>query len=71
MNATQLSTVLFAALCLLGYVFAAPASLASDLTAEDHPSTHEIEERGIDYIEAMSQAGIINQVCIVVKVSVA
>ena len=43
MNTTQLS-VLFAALSLLGYVFAAPVSLSSDLTAEDHPSIHEIEQ---------------------------
>ena len=64
MNTTQLSTVLFAALCLLGYAYSAPASLtASDLSVQDHLTSHEVEEREIDYIEPMSQVGIINQVC--------
>ena len=68
MKATQPCTVLFAALCLLGYVCAAPTSLASDLSV-DHHSSHEIEEREVDYIEPMSQVGIINQVCKVIKLS--
>ena len=63
MNTRQLSTVLFVALCLLGYAYAAPASLENDLSAENQPTSHEIEEREINVIETMSQAEIINQVC--------
>ena len=63
MNARQLSTVLLVALCLLGYAYAAPASSAKDSSAENQPTSHEIEEREVDLIEPMSQAEIINQVC--------
>ena len=69
MNARQLSTVLLVALCLLGYAYATPASLANDSSAENQPTSPEIEESEIDLIEPMSQAEIINQVCKGVRLS--
>ena len=69
MNTTQLSAVLFAVLCVVGHVCAAPAPSTSDLSAKDHTNMHEVEERAVDSVEIVYSIDIYNQVREDVRVS--